>query len=310
MHIDQDAQRNRFDVKHEKLSHLSMTSLTSLGVGLGLKPQFFEEALDAHAEGLWWEVHPENYMVEGGPRLSWLHAIRQKHPVSFHSVSLSLGSACLPDAQQVARLRTLVDRYEPALVSEHLAWSVWQGQYFPDLLPVQRDAETLSHLVRNIQYVQEALGRTIAIENPSHYLAFSEPDGEHTWDEIDFLTELHCRSGCQLLVDVNNIAVSANNLGFDAIQHIDRWPADAIAEIHLAGHSLDPAWGEALWIDSHDQPISAQVWFLYERLIARIGQRPTLIERDDNLPTFDTLMQERLCAHQLLSTANGLTHHD
>ncbi len=277
-----------------------MSSIDALGVGLGLKPQFFEDALQSREAGLWWEVHPENYMVDGGPRLSWLKSIRDQHALSFHSVSLSLGSPCLPSALQVQRLRKLVDRFEPALVSEHLAWSVWEGQYFPDLLPVMRDNETLAHLVRNIDYVQQELGRVIAIENPSHYLSFDKTGDEHTWDEVDFLTELHRRTGCNLLVDVNNIAVSANNLGFNAAEQLDRWPAEAVAEIHLAGYSLDPEQGEALWIDSHDQPISDQVWALYARLIKRIGKRPTLIERDQNLPSFEVLMHERLCAQKLM----------
>lgn len=277
-----------------------MSSIDALGVGLGLKPQFFEEALQSREAGLWWEVHPENYMVEGGPRLSWLQSIRDQHALSFHSVSLSLGSPCLPSALQVQRLRKLVERFEPALVSEHLAWSMWQGQYFPDLLPVLRDNETLAHLVRNIDYVQHELGRVIAIENPSHYLTFNQAGNEHAWDEVDFLVELHRRTGCSLLVDVNNIAVSANNLGFDAAAQLDQWPAEAITEIHLAGYSLDPNWGEALWIDSHDQPISDQVWALYARLIKRIGARPTLIERDQNLPSFEVLMHERLCAQELM----------
>ena len=274
--------------------------LPELGAGLGLKPSFYDEALASSAPGLWWEVHPENYMVDGGPRLAWLQAIRQQHPVSLHSVSLSLAAPALPDADHLARLRALVQRVQPVLVSEHLAWSAWRGQYAPDLLPAPRNGETLAQIVRNIDCVQSALGRTLAIENPSHYLRMDDParypGAAHAWDEIDFLTELHKRTGCSLLLDVNNVFVSTNNLGLDAAgaaDYIDRFPAEAITEIHLAGHTPDPTLGHALLVDSHDAPVSAAVWALYERLIARIGPRPTLIERDGNVPAFDVLWQER-----------------
>ncbi|MES2977485.1 MAG: DUF692 domain-containing protein [Pseudomonadota bacterium] len=263
---------------------------STLGAGLGLKADYFDDALAARAPGLWWEVHPENYMVDGGPRLRWLQAIRAEHPVSFHSVSLSLGSPGLPDAQHLVRLAALVKRFEPTLISEHLAWSVLGGQYQPDLLPVPRNAESLASLVRNIDCVQTALGRSIAIENPSHYL---RTPTLHDWDEVEFLAELHRRTGCTLLLDVNNVFVSANNLGVDAKAQLDRFPAEAVSEIHLAGHTPDPRLGEGLLIDSHDAPVSPTVWSLYERLIARVGPKPTLIERDGNLPEFKDLWGER-----------------
>jgi len=257
--------------------------------GLGLKPQHFEAALAAPADGLWFEVHPENYMVAGGPRLAWLETIRSRHPVSLHGVAMSLAADADPDTEHLERLAALVDRIEPFIVSEHLAWSAWEGAYRPDLLPFPRTREALARITANIGRVQDVLGRRIAIENPSHYLRI---DG-HEWSEIDFLTTLAERTGCRLLLDVNNVFVSGRNLGYSAEAYIDAFPTRFIEEIHLAGHTPDPALGERLLVDSHDAPIAPAVWALYERLIARIGPRPTLIERDDNLPAFDELVAER-----------------
>ena len=269
---------------------------TGLSAGLGLKPQHYDAAHAAPADGLWFEVHPENYMVDGGPRLAWLETIRSRHPLSLHGVGLSLAADAPPDALHLARLAALVERFEPALVSEHLAWSTWRGAYRPDLLPFPRTSEALARLVDNVDRVQQALSRRIAIENPSHYLRIEG----HAHDEIAFLTELARRSGCGLLLDVNNVFVSARNLGFDAEAYLDAFPAGYVDEIHLAGHTTDPSLGEALLIDSHDAPVCPAVWSLYERLIARIGPRPTLIERDDNLPAFDVLQQERRRAETVL----------
>ncbi len=271
-----------------------MTTVSS--AGLGLKPEHYEEALACPAEGLWFEVHAENYMVEGGPRLAWLEAIRARHPVSLHGVSLSLAADAPPDAAHLERLAALADRIAPALVSEHLAWSAWRGVYHPDLLPFPRSQEALLRVVQNIARTQDALKRPIAIENPSHYLRIEG----HDWGEIEFLTELARRTGCGLLLDVNNVYVSARNLDFSAEDYLDAFPGAAVMEVHLAGHSPDPRLGQALLVDSHDAPIAPAVWVLYERLIARIGPRPTLIERDDQLPPFAELLEERKRAHALL----------
>lgn len=260
-----------------------------LCAGLGLKPQHFSQALACRRPGLWFEVHPENYLVEGGPRRAWLRTLRAEHPLSLHSVSLSLASEAPPDATRLAQLAALVRELEPALVSVHLAWSSWQGAYLPDLLPFPRTGTALRAIARNIDAVQSALGRPIAIENPSHYLRL---DG-HEWEEIDFLSELVRRTDCQLLLDVNNVAVSAHNLGTAPEAYLDRFPAHAVAEIHLAGHSPDPALGQALWIDSHDCAVAPATWALYQHLLARIGPRPTLIERDGNVPDFSELLQEQ-----------------
>jgi hypothetical protein len=268
----------------------------TLTAGLGLKPQYYDAALACRAEGLWFEVHPENYMVAGGPRLAWLEAIRGSHALSLHGVALSLAADAEPDPVHLARLAGLVRRFDPALVSEHLAWSTWRGAYYPDLLPFPRANETLARVAGNISRTQDALQRRIAIENPSHYLRI---DG-HTWDEIDFLGELARRTGCGLLLDVNNVYVSARNLGFQAEAYIDAFPGERVVEIHLAGHTQDPALGDGLLIDSHDAAVAPEVWSLFERLIRRIGPRPTLIERDGSLPKFTTLLAERQRAEAML----------
>jgi uncharacterized protein (UPF0276 family) len=262
--------------------------------GLGFKPQHFSEAMASPAVGLWFEVHAENYMVDGGPRLAMLEQLRRNRPLSLHGVGLSLGSASEPDADHLAALKRLVDRFEPALVSEHLAWSRFDGRSFPDLLPLPRTNETLVRLGDNIGRVQDTLGREILIENPTHYL----PLDQHRWSETSFLRELARRSGCKLLIDVNNVAVGANNIGFDAAEWLSEVPAKLIGEVHLAGHSLDA--DGMLLIDSHDEPVSELVWKLYEALIARIGARPTLIERDGNIPPFAELIAERDRAQTLL----------
>jgi len=260
-----------------------------LDAGLGLKPQHYDAALACSTAGLWFEVHPENYMVAGGPRLSWLEAIRGNHPVSLHGVALSLAADSEPDAAHLQKLTALARRIEPALISEHLAWSTWRGAYHPDLLPFPRTNEALARIANNISRTQDALQRRIAIENPSHYLKL---DG-HEWAETEFLQELARRTGCGLLLDVNNVYVSACNMGYSAEDYLDAFPGKPVMEIHLAGHAPDPNLGDALLVDSHDAPVSPEVWALYERLIRRIGARPTLIERDDKLPEFETLLAER-----------------
>ncbi|QRY77329.1 DUF692 domain-containing protein [Pseudomonas sp. PDNC002] len=273
-----------------------MNASIQSGAGLGLKAEHYADALACTAQGLWFEVHPENYMV-GGPRLTWLERIAERHPLSLHGVSLSLAADSEPDTAHLHRLRALVERVQPELISEHLAWSAWRGQYLPDLLPFPRSHAALARIAENIQRTQEALGRRIAIENPSHYVRLEG----HDWDEIEFLTELALRTGCGLLLDINNVHVSAHNLGLDAERYLDRFPAAAILEVHLAGHSHDE--GGELLIDSHDAPIAEPVWALYQHLIRRTGPRPTLIERDDHLPAFDELLAERERAQAILNLA-------
>lgn len=270
--------------------------ITTLGAGVGLKPEHYDAALAARAQGLWFEVHAENYMVDGGPRIEWLTAIREVHAISIHGVGLSLASDAPPDPVHMQRLRRLIERCRPALVSEHLAWSTWQGTYYPDLLPFPRTAESLARLVDNVSRTQDALGCRIAVENPAHYLRMP---GAY-WDEIDFLQELVHATGCGLLLDINNVYVGANNLGYSAEDYLDAFPLRHVDEIHLAGHARDDQLGAALLIDSHDAPVAEDVWRLHARVIARGGAIPTLIERDGNLPAFETLMSERRRADSAL----------
>ena len=267
--------------------------------GLGLKPQHYADALACRSDGIWFEAHPENYMAAGGPRLAWLDAIARDKPVSLHGVGLSLAADEAPDEYHLAALKRLVDRYQPMLVSEHLAWSMRQGVYTPDLLPFPRSKAALAQIAGNISRMQEALGRTVLIENPSLYLALNG----HDFTETEFLKLLVQRTGCGLLVDVNNVYVSAHNLGYSADAYLDALPADAVGEIHLAGHAADEKLGSSILIDTHGAPIAEPVWTLYARLIGRIGPRPTLIERDDAIPAFDALMAERNRAHQLMIEA-------
>lgn len=270
--------------------------MTALGAGLGLKPEHYEEALGCRADAMWFEVHAENYVGIGGPRRVWLDAIRREHPLSLHGVSLSLAGAEPIDRDALFAFAALVRELQPALVSEHLAWSRFGAAYLPDLLPFPRTRATLALVAAHVAEVQDAIGTTLAIENPSHYLRL---DG-HELDEIEFLTALARRTGCTLLLDINNVHVSAVNLGTSATAYLDRFPADLVSEIHLAGHRVDALQGERLLIDSHDAPVASAVWALFERFVARAGPRPTLIERDAALPEFVTLMQEREAAQRRL----------
>jgi uncharacterized protein (UPF0276 family) len=267
--------------------------------GLGLKPEHHAEVITSTAEGLWFEAHPENFMMAGGPQLARLTAVRERWPLSLHGVGLSLGGDAPPDPEHLAALRRLVDRFEPFLVSEHLAWSSFGGRYRPDLLPVLRTRAALDRVVENVERTQDALGRAVLIENPSLYM----PVRGHQFGEAEFLSELVRRAGCGLLLDVNNAFVSAANLGFDPDDYLDSLPAEAIGEIHLAGHAAETRGGVTLLIDTHGAPVCEPVWKLYERLIGRIGPRPTLIERDDALPSFAELMRERDRADRLLAAA-------
>ncbi|HEX3408528.1 MAG TPA: DUF692 domain-containing protein [Caulobacteraceae bacterium] len=264
--------------------------------GLGFKSQHLDAALAARDEGLWFEVHAENYMVNGGPRLAALDALRDRHPVALHGVGLSIASRATPDADHLRRLARLAERVQPAAISDHLAWQRWRGVHVHDFLPFPRTRQALAFTADNVARVQDAVGRRLLVENPSLYVDLPG----HELPESEFLAELAARTGCGLLVDVNNVFVSAANLGFNAGAYLDALPDRAVGEIHLAGHSRDPNPSSPLLIDSHDRPVVDAVWRLYERLIARIGPRPTLIERDEHVPPFADLLAERRRAHDLL----------
>ncbi len=270
--------------------------MTRPTAGVAFKPQHFDEALAAPAAGLWFEVHAENYMVAGGPRLSMLQTLREARPLSLHGVGLSLGGVDRPDPAHLKALEDLVDRFDPFLVSEHLAWSRIGSRCLPDLLPVPRTGEALATVTRNISIVQEALGRRILIENPAHYVAL-----DAMWSEPEFLAEIVRRTGCGLLIDVNNVAVAANNIGYDASRYLAQLPHEAIGEIHVAGHSEDPLLGAHLLIDSHDAPVCEAVWDMLGELLDHTGDRPVLLERDGNVPDFADLMAERDRAATILA---------
>ena len=281
-------------------AHLSLAPAPEMGAGIGLKPQHYRSVLESRAEGLWAEVHPENYMTAGGPRLAWLDAIRRDRPLSLHGVALSLGGADRPDRDHLKKLRDLADRYQPALMSEHLAWCAHDGTYFGDLLPTPYTASQLDRFCAHIDETQDALGRKILVENPSIYLPLKSEMTEQA-----FLAEAVKRTGCGLLLDVNNVFVTSWNLGQDPFSYIDNVPGNAVAEIHLAGHEQDENLGDQLLIDTHGAPVRDDVWVLYDYTIAKIGPKPTLIERDSNLPSFDQLMVERDRAQGILEAADG-----
>ena len=269
--------------------------------GVGLKTEHASTILEHRPSLGWFEVHPENYMVPGGPRHATLEAVRERYPLSLHGVALSLGGAERLDREHLRALSALVDRYEPGLVSEHVAWSAHDGVYFADLLPAPLTAETLDRLCANVEEAQEALGRQILIENPSNYLHLAESD----IPEPEFLVAAARRTGCGLLVDVNNVHVSAANVGYDADAYIDALPVEMIGEIHLAGHAVHEAEGRRLLIDNHGAPVAHDVWSLYDRLIGRCGPKPTLIEWDTDIPAWPVLHAEARKADAYLSRRRG-----
>jgi uncharacterized protein (UPF0276 family) len=243
------------------------------------------------------EVHAENYMGDGGPRHLALERIRRDHPVSLHGVCMSIGGPQPLDAAHLARFRTLVARYEPALISEHLAWSTHETTYFNDLLPLPYTQATLAHVCEHVDEVQEVIGRRILIENPSTYIAFASS----TMNETDFIREIARRTGCGLLLDVSNVFVSATNHGYAALDYLSDFPVGDVAEIHLAGHAQQSDdEGELLLIDSHDKPVADGVWKLYEIVISRCGPIPTLIEWDSHIPAWPILRAEAAAAQIIL----------
>ena len=265
--------------------------------GVGFKGEHAETVRGDRPDIGWFEVHPENYMVAGGPRLAVLEELRGNYPLSLHGVGLSLGGAERVDADHLGHLRELADRFDPGSISEHIAWSAHGGVWFADLLPPSLSRAGLDRLCDNIDETQEALGRAILIENPANYLV--PPDRD--MDEVAFIVETARRTGCGLLVDVNNVYVSAENVGIDADAYIDAVPADLIGEIHLAGFTVDEHAGERLLIDSHGAAVDDAVWRLYDRLIARIGPRPTLVEWDKDIPGWDVLYAEAVEAETRLA---------
>ncbi len=271
-----------------------------VSAGAGLKPVHYETILSERPDIGWFEVHAENYMGAGGPPHRYLEKIRASYPLSIHGVGLSLGGDEPPDADHMARLCRLVDRYEPGLVSEHLAWSRHDGSFLNDLLPIPYTRERLAQLCEHVDRLQSALNRKVAIENPSTYVAFDAED----MNETDFLSALTQRTGCALLLDVNNVYVSAVNHGWDAATYIAAFPMESVAEIHLAGHASDTDdFGAPLLIDAHDRAVADPVWRLFKDVLSRTGPRPTLIEWDNDVPEWSVLYDQAVRANALLAEA-------
>lgn len=280
-----------------------MTADRSPRAGAGLKPEHQRHILDARPDVGWFEVHAENYMGAGGPPHYFLERIRALYPVSLHGVGLSIGSAGGMTPGHLARLKTVADRYEPFVVSEHLAWSTHDGVFLNDLLPLPYTEATLALVVRHVDEAQTALGRRILIENPSTYLRF---EGEEM-AETEFLRALARRSGCGLLLDLNNVVVSAVNRGFDPLAYLEAFPVEHVGEIHLAGHAVLDGGAAPLLVDTHDRAVSPEGWDLHRRLIARLGPRPTLIEWDGDVPAWPVLEAEVMHADSVLR-ATGEVH--
>ena len=266
--------------------------------GLGFKPQHFAQMMATDAIGFI-EVHAENYMGDGGAPHAMLAALRDRHALSIHGIGLSIGSAQGLDRAHLARLRALIARYQPHSFSEHLAWSSHGAAWLNDLLPLPYTPQSLATICAHVDQVQDSLGRQMLLENPATYVTFASS----TLSETDFLTELVRRTGCGLLLDINNVFVSATNHRFDARAYLDDFPLFAVGEIHLAGHDSEDLPSGPLLIDSHGAPVAAPVWAVYAQVLARTGPLPTLIEWDNDLPDFATLLAEADRAQAILQDA-------
>ncbi|MBD8193642.1 DUF692 domain-containing protein [Pseudomonas fluorescens] len=266
--------------------------------GLGLKSEHFNEVLQTLPDIGFFEVHAENYMVAGGPFHHYLGLIRQQYPLSLHGVGLSIGGEGPLNREHLARLAALIERYQPHSFSEHLAWSSHGPVFLNDLLPLAYDASTLNRVCEHVDQVQSALKRPMLLENPSTYLQFERS----TLDETDFISEIIRRTGCGLLLDVNNVYVSCINHQRNPLAYIDALPLHAVGEIHLAGFAEDTdSLGDRLLIDDHGAPIDNRVWQLYEQVLTRTGPVATLIERDNQVPAFNVLHAEAHQAERYLS---------
>lgn len=267
-----------------------------VAAGIGLRHAHVAAFLTAPQPVPWLEVHAENYLCPGGPRLAQLDRIRADYPLSCHSVALSLGAAEGVSAEHLARLRALYDRFQPGLISDHLAWCGVEGMHAPDLLPLPLNGESLDVVARNVERAQEGLGRRLLVENPSLYLRFQADE----MDEAEFLAALAARTGCGLLLDINNLYVSCQNRGLDAASLLARFPAAAVGQYHLAGHARLMVDDAVLLVDDHGSPVSDPVWALYTQALRLIGPRPTLVEWDTDVPPLPVLLGEAAQAQALL----------
>jgi uncharacterized protein len=285
---------------------LELGSFRPLGgkvcAGVGLRAQHYRAILECMPDIGFFEVHAENYMGAGGPPHRYLTTIRERYPLSLHGVGLSIGADRPLDGTHLERLRTLIRRYEPVLFSEHLAWSTHGATFLNDLLPLPYCEESLARVTEHIDCVQETLGRPLLLENPSTYVAFEES----TYSEVDFIGEVVRRTGCALLLDVNNVYVACTNQDWDPMRYIDEFPLAHVREIHLAGYAPDAdEAGRRLLIDSHDRLVAEQVWTLYAHALQKLGPMPTLIEWDAQLPAWSELYAQ---AHRANEIALAVLH--
>ena len=265
--------------------------------GLGLKPEHFRSILETRPELGFFEIHAENYMVEGGPLHHYLAQIRSHYPLSLHGVGLSICGEGGLDAAHLDRLAALIDRYAPESFSEHLAWSSHGGVFLDDLLPLPYDRDSLNRVCAHVDQVQTRLGRRMLLENPATYVEFAVS----TFSEAEFIGEVVARTGCGLLLDVSNAYLSCVNHGRDPWAFIEALPLAATGQIHLAGFARDiDAAGDPLLIDTHGAPVAQAVWALYRRVLGRVGPLPTLVERDNDIPPLPVLLAEARCAEGML----------
>ncbi|SNZ09259.1 DUF692 domain-containing protein [Cohaesibacter gelatinilyticus] len=286
-------------------SHNPMSALAPKPIparaGVGLKAEHYQTILETNPDIGWFEVHPENYMGAGGPPLHYLSEIASRYPLSLHGVAASIGADQPLKQDHIDRLKMLNDRYKPGLFSEHLAWSSHDELFFNDLLPVPYREDSMERVIEHVDQLQNHLGRRILLENPSVYVAFASS----TMTEIAFLEKVVEKTQCGLLLDVNNVYVSATNQNYDPVAYLDAFPIEHVGEIHLAGFARDEDdEGELLLIDSHDAQVAEAVWDLYDHALARSGPVPTLIEWDANIPAWDVLFAEAMRAEEKIKAAD------
>jgi uncharacterized protein (UPF0276 family) len=275
-----------------------MSAKLPVAAGIGLRAPHVREVLERHPVVPWFEIHSENYFADGGPVLATLDRIRADYPLAMHGVGMSLGSTDPLDRGHLAKLKRLADRVDPAVISEHLCWSGVGGRHFNDLLPLPYTEEALDHVCARVGAVQEFLGRALVVENVSSYYAFPES----TVPEYEFVAAVAARTGCMLLVDVNNIYVNARNHGIDPHAYLAAIPPATVAEIHLAGFDDSGP----IVIDTHGAPVAPEVWRLYAAAIARFGRVPTLIEWDTDIPAFAVLQREAATAQAVIEAHDAV----
>ena len=281
---------------------MTIPKLSGGAAGVGLKPEHADDIFAGPRRVDFFEIHAENYMGAGGPPHHLLRRIRADCPLSIHGVGLSIGGTARLDLMHLMRLKRLVDMYDPALFSEHLAWSTHDGVFLNDLLPLPYNEISLAHVCAHVSEVQDIIGMRMLLENPSTYVAF----GASTMSEIEFLRAVAQRTGCGLLLDVNNVHISAVNHGFDGAAYIDAFPLQHVGQFHLAGFAEDrDSAGVRLLIDDHGRAVADPVWGLYRRALARGAVAPTLIEWDNNVPPFDVLAADAERARAAMAASSG-----